>query len=986
MFTIQDTQKDNSFAEARKQTEEYKRLQEARKQTEEYKRLQEVREQNIPWKKWGPYLSDRQWATVREDYSQDGNAWNYFTHDHARSRSYRWGEDGILGISDERQHLCFAISLWNSKDTILKERFFGLTGSEGNHGEDVKEYYFYLDNTPTHSYMKALYKYPYKFPYDDLIEENNKRGKDKPEYELIDTNCFDEGYFDVVIEYAKKTPEDILIKITVWNRGSEAHPLHILPTLWFRNTWSWLGDAEREKQKPSLQRVLEKTGNNMVIKAHHGELGDYYLYCQGDTPLLFTENETNNERIFHTPNASQYVKDGINNYVVNQELDKVNPEQKGTKAAAHYNLTIKANKSRVIWLRLTDIAPDQLPDANPFGSDFKEVFDKRKKETDAFYQAITPSDFQISDEERQVQRQAFAGMLWNKQFYYYIVQDWLQGDWSYQDRKWHKIYPPQKTSEHIRNNDNTRNQKWTHLHNEDIISMPDKWEYPWYAVWDSAFHAVTFALIDPDFAKEQLCLFLEDWYIHPNGQLPSFEWNFSEGNPPVHAWGAWQVYQIEQDMYGFSDKDFLRKIFHKLNSNFNWWLEVQKIPENNLFSGGFLGLDNISLINRSHFKTDDVKIEQADGTSWMAMFCLNMLRIAIELGSQDPSSEEIEAATMFLKEFLNIANAINDMTEKNGTHLWDQKDEFYYDILSIVQENLTLEFPLKYRSLVGLIPLCAIDIFESESQECQNQIIDAFKSKFSDPNSLSQLFLPGTDFNYLRGKYESFYIADKHNNDNLEMYLSIVDFDKLQLIVKKLLDKQEFLSDYGIRSLSKVHDPNSEFGSPYSIPCFMKDMYNNVLPSRILYEPGEAGDCPVHTGNSNWRGPIWFPVNFLIIDSLYKFHDYIHDCLGDEFKVEFPTGERGRNTLEQVAVEISKRLIRIFLLDGSGKRPVYGDNPKLRQLFKTPDGQDLILFYEYFHGDTGQGLGASHQTGWTGLVANLIYQVGEYNCLNSAPS
>ncbi|NCS21784.1 MAG: glucosidase [Microcystis aeruginosa G11-06] len=983
MFTIQDTQKDNSFAEARKQTEEYKRLQEARKQTEEYKRLQEVREQNIPWKKWGPYLSDRQWATVREDYSQDGNAWNYFTHDHARSRSYRWGEDGILGISDERQHLCFAISLWNSKDTILKERFFGLTGSEGNHGEDVKEYYFYLDNTPTHSYMKALYKYPYKFPYDDLIEENNKRGKDKPEYELIDTNCFDEGYFDVVIEYAKKTPEDILIKITVWNRGSEAHPLHILPTLWFRNTWSWLGDAEREKQKPSLQRVLEKTGNNMVIKAHHGELGDYYLYCQGDTPLLFTENETNNERIFHTPNASQYVKDGINNYVVNQELDKVNPEQKGTKAAAHYNLTIKANKSRVIWLRLTDIAPDQLPDANPFGSDFKEVFDKRKKETDAFYQAITPSDFQISDEERQVQRQAFAGMLWNKQFYYYIVQDWLQGDWSYQDRKWHKIYPPQKTSEHIRNNDNTRNQKWTHLHNEDIISMPDKWEYPWYAVWDSAFHAVTFALIDPDFAKEQLCLFLEDWYIHPNGQLPSFEWNFSEGNPPVHAWGAWQVYQIEQDMYGFSDKDFLRKIFHKLNSNFNWWLEVQKIPENNLFSGGFLGLDNISLINRSHFKTDDVKIEQADGTSWMAMFCLNMLRIAIELGSQDPSSEEIEAATMFLKEFLNIANAINDMTEKNGTHLWDQKDEFYYDILSIVQENLTLEFPLKYRSLVGLIPLCAIDIFESESQECQNQIIDAFKSKFSDPNSLSQLFLPGTDFNYLRGKYESFYIADKHNNDNLEMYLSIVDFDKLQLIVKKLLDKQEFLSDYGIRSLSKVHDPNSEFGSPYSIPCFMKDMYNNVLPSRILYEPGEAGDCPVHTGNSNWRGPIWFPVNFLIIDSLYKFHDYIHDCLGDEFKVEFPTGERGRNTLEQVAVEISKRLIRIFLLDGSGKRPVYGDNPKLRQLFKTPDGQDLILFYEYFHGDTGQGLGASHQTGWTGLVANLIYQ---YNYLNSAPS
>jgi hypothetical protein len=996
MFTIQDTQKDNSFVEARKQTEEYKRLQEARKQTEEYKRLQEVREQNIPWKKWGPYLSDRQWATVREDYSQDGSAWRYFDYEQSRSRAYRWGEDGILGISDDQQRLCFALSLWNGQDKYkgekhLKERFFGLTGfdswpNQGNHMEDVKEYYFYLDNTPTHSYMKALYKYPYKFPYDDLIEENNKRGKDKPEYELIDTNCFDEGYFDVVIEYAKKTPEDILIKITVWNRGSEAHPLHILPTLWFRNTWSWLGDAEREKQKPSLQRVSEKTGNNMVIKAHHGELGDYYLYCQGDTPLLFTENETNNERIFHTPNASQYVKDGINNYVVNQELDKVNPEQKGTKAAAHYNLTIEANESQVIWLRLTDVAPDKLTDANPFGSDFKEVFDKRKEETDAFYQPITPSDFQISGEERQVQRQAFAGMLWNKQFYYYIVQDWLKGDWSYQDRKWHKIYPSDSLPDKAQSDTRKFNSKWTHLHNEDIISMPDKWEYPQYAVWDSAFHAVTFALIDPDFAKEQLCLFLEKGYIHPNGQLPSFEWNFSEGNPPVHAWGAWQVYQIEKRMYGFSDKDFLRKIFHKLNSNFNWWLEVQKIPENNLFSGGFLGLDNISLINRSHFKTDDVKIEQADGTSWMAMFCLNMLRIAIELGSQDPSSEEIEAATMFLKEFLNIANAINDITEKNRTHLWDQKDEFYYDILSIVQENLTLEFPLKYRSLVGLIPLCAIDIFESKIQESQNQIIDAFKSKFSDPNSLSQLFLPGTDFNYLRGKYESFYIADKHNNDNLEMYLSIVDFDKLQLIVKKLLDKQEFLSDYGIRSLSKVHDPNSEFGSPYSIPCFMKDMYDSVLPSRILYEPGEAGNSPVHTGNSNWRGPIWFPVNFLIIDSLYKFHDYIHDCLGDEFKVEFPTGERGRNTLEQVAVEISKRLIRIFLPDWSGKRPVYGDNSKLRQLFKTPDGQDLILFYEYFHGDTGQGLGASHQTGWTGLVANLIYKVGEYNCLNSAPS
>jgi hypothetical protein len=975
MSTTQDTQKDNSFVEARKQTEEYKRLQEARNP-------------ETPWKKWGPYLSDRQWATVREDYSLDGSTWRYFDYEQSRSRAYRWGEDGIFGISDDRQRLCFSLTLWNGKDDHLKERFFGLTGlfggdDEGNHMEDIKEYYFYLDNTPTHSYMKALYKYPYKFPYEDLREKNRQRrdakynrGEEHPEYELIDTGCFDNNsYFDVVIEYAKKTPEDILIKITVWNRGSEAHLLHILPTLWFRNTWSWSGDAEKEKQKPYLQKVAN---NVATIKAHHSELGDYYLYyqdCQGDPDLLFTENETNN--------ASPYVKDGINNYVVYQQKDKVNPEYKGTKASAHYPLNVNVENPEVIGLRLTNIAPEQLSNSDPFGSDFEEVFDKRKKEADAFYQAITPLDFKILDEERQIQRQAFAGMLWNKQFYYYIVQDWLKGDWSYQDRKWHKIYPPHDLPDKTKSATRKFNSEWTHLHNEDIISMPDKWEYPNYAVWDSAFHAVTLALIDPDFAKEQLSLFLEEWYIHSNGQIPSFEWNFSEGNPPVHAWGAWQVYQIEQDMYGFSDKDFLRKIFHKLNSNFNWWLEVQKIPEKNLFSGGFLGLDNISLINRSQFKTGDVKIEQADGTSWMAMFCLNMLRIAIELGSKDSSpqdkeTDEIATATKFLKEFLNIANAINDITEKNRTHLWDQKDEFYYDILSIVQKNLTLEFPLKYRSLVGLIPLFAVDIFESKINESSNKIIDAFKSQFFKPNSLSTLFLPETDFNYLIGKYESFYITDKSNDNNLEMYLSIVDFDKLQLIVKKLLDKQEFLSDYGIRSLSKIHDPNSEFGAAYSIPCFMKDMYKNVLPSKILYEPGEAGYSPVHTGNSNWRGPIWFPMNFLIVDSLYKFHRYIHDCLGDEFKVEFPTGERGRNTLKQVAIEISKRLIRIFLPDWSGKRPVYGDNPKLRDLFKTPDGQDLILFYEYFNGDTGQGLGASHQTGWTGLVANLIHQVAEY--------
>jgi hypothetical protein len=1000
MLTIQDTQKDNSFVAARKQTEEYKRL-------------QEVREQNIPWKKWGPYLSDRQWATVREDYSQDGSAWRYFDYEQSRSRAYRWGEDGILGISDERQRLCFALTLWNEEDELwnekdqhsekhLKERFFGLTGfdswpNQGNHMEDVKEYYFYLDNNPTHSYMKALYKYPYEFPYKKLIQENNKRGDAKysrgeehPEYELIDTGCFDNNsYFDVVIEYAKKTPEDILIKITVWNRGSEAHPLHILPTLWFRNTWSWLGDAEREKQKPSLQKVAN---NVATIKAHHSELGDYYLYCQGDTPLLFTENETNNERIFHTANASQYVKDGINNYVVNQELDKVNPEQKGTKAAAHYNLTIEADKPQVIWLRLTDVAPDQLPDANPFGSDFEKVFDKRKEETDAFYQAITPSDFPISDEERQVQRQAFAGMLWNKQFYYYIVQDWLKGDRSYQDRKWHKIYPPRKTSEHIRNND--RNKKWTHLHGEDIISMPDKWEYPYFCVWDSAFHAITLALIDPDFAKEQILLFTQPWYSKDNGQIPSCEFGFDEVNPPILSWAALKVDEIEHDIYGSPcDQKFLQLIFDNLQKTLDWWLKNNRLPkqsgetkEKYVFKAGFLGLDNISIVDRNQFLTQEtVTIEQIDATSWIAMFYLNMLTIVTKLDVEKQKERE-NSAKDFLKNFILIVHEINEIVDKNQVAFWDSNDNFYYEVLKISLEKFSLELPLKYRSILGIVPLFTVETF---GKETETDLTRNLRASFYNPESCFARFRNEEEFKYLLGEEECVDIrSDLH--ECLDLFLSIVNKKKLQNIIDKLLDEKEFLSDYGVRSLSKFHEEH-----PYQLDGMIKIVWHPEIkanpdvqpfPIEMKYEPAET-KTPVHTGNSNWRGPVWFPMNFLIIESLKKFHKYFNVCLKEkDFGVLCPSVSHHKISLEEVSIELSKKLIKIFLLDGSGKRPVYGDNPKLRELFKTPDGQDLILFYEYFHGDTGQGLGASHQTGWTGLVANLIYKVGEYNCLNSAPS
>lgn len=1013
MSITQDTKKD--FVEARKQTEEYKkRLQEARKQTEEYKRLQEAREQNVPWKKWGPYLSDRQWATVREDYSEDGNTWNYFSHDQARSRAYRWGEDGIFGISDNNQQLCFALSLWNGKDTILKERFFGLSGlfagyNQGNHMEDVKEYYFYLDNTPTHSYMKALYKYPYEFPYTKLIDENNKRkqneygGKDKPEYELIDTGCFDDGYFDVLVEYAKNTPEDILIKITVWNRISEKEEteeskknqvskektLHILPTLWFRNTWSWSADAEKEKQKLYLKQVSEKFINNVaMIKAHHDhdELGDRYLYCKdsdGEDFLLFTENETNNKRCFGTDNTNPYVKDGINNYIVSkdkdQDKDQVNDEHKGTKASAHYTFEVNAEEPKVVWLRLTNIAPDEFSNSDPFGSDFEECFEQRKKEADKFYKAITP--FTISEQEQQIQRQAFAGMLWNKQFYNYIVQDWLNGD--FKDRKSQQIYPPEKLSEARKS---LKNSAWKHFHGEDIISMPDKWEYPYFCVWDSAFHGITLALIDPDFAKEQLCLFTKPWYMNPDGQIPSCEFNFNEVNPPILAWAGLKVDEIVQNIYGYpSDQEFLPLMFDNLTKNLDWWLDKNRLVKDKyLFGAGFLGLDNISIVDRNQFlKQKAITIEQVDATSWLAMFCLNMLVILTKLDEQEQKKRE-DSAKQFLKIFISIVHEINEIVDDKQVALWDKTDNFYYEVLKISLEKFSLELPLKYRSILGIIPLFAVATFHKKYETYLTKVL---RNSFHAPDSTFIKFNNQEEFQYLLGEEECVDIRaddDPKANSQLDLFLSIVNRKKLDNIMDKLVDNKEFLSNYGIRSLSKIHEEH-----PYQLDGILNITWHpgdvQTFPIEMKYEPAET-KTPVHTGNSNWRGPIWFPMNFLIIESLKQFYEYFNICLNEkDFGVLFPSVSYNKISLKQVSTELSKRLIKIFVDDSrdhSGKRPVYGDNQKLLELCqkneKDFDGQDLILFYEYFNGDTGQGLGASHQTGWTGLVANLIYQVGEY--------
>jgi hypothetical protein len=872
------------------------------------------------WKRWGPYLSERQWGTVREDYSHDGSAWDFFPHDHARSRAYRWGEDGIAGISDNHQKLCFAIALWNGKDPILKERMFGLTGSEGNHGEDVKEYYFYLDSTPTHSYMKCLYKYPQAaFPYTQLVEENSNRGRNQPEFELLDTGVFaDNRYFDVFVEYAKNSPEDILIKISIINRGSEAKILHLLPTLWFRNTWSWIPSQE----KPFLKVAKEDTHFSLV-EASHPTLKERWLYCEGATKLLFTENETNYERLFGGRNASSYVKDGINDYLIHGRTEAVNPNRIGTKVSAHYELSIDAGEIKTVQLRLTD-SPNLT---EPFGAEFDRIFQKRIAEADEFYNRICP--FPISEDERNVQRQAFAGMLWSKQFYYYVVEEWLKGDPAGP--------PPPESRQSI------RNHEWIHLFNDDILSMPDKWEYPWFAAWDLAFHVIPLAIIDPDFAKRQLQRLTREWYMHPSGQLPAYEWNFSDGNPPVHAWAALHVYNMEKKIYGRADRRFLERVFQKLLLNFTWWINRKDVEGKNVFQGGFLGMDNIGVFDRNVELPTGGYLNQSDGTSWMGMYSLNMLAIALELAKENPAYEDI--ASKFFEHFLRIADAMNRIGEAQQA-LWDEEDGFYYDVLHFPDDRCV---SLKVRSMVGLVPLFAVETLEPETLEQ----FPGFKRRMewfieNRPNLRQNVACMQT---LGIGERRLLAICYKPPGGSEEQ-------NKLRSILDKMLDENEFLSPYGIRSVSKFHREH-----PYIFEV-------NGEQYRVDYESAESSSG-LFGGNSNWRGPIWLPMNYLIIESLQRFYQY----LGDDFKVECPTGSGVQMNLNEVAVELSKRLGRIFVKDESGRRPVY----RGMEMFQTdPHWRELILFHEYFNGDNGAGLGASHQTGWTGLVARLIQQCGEY--------
>jgi hypothetical protein len=858
--------------------------------------------------RWGPYLSERQWGTVREDYSPDGSAWDFFPHEQARSKAYRWGEDGIAGISDNHQRLCFAIALWNGEDSILKERLFGLTSTQGNHGEDVKEYYFYLDNTPTHSYMKYLYKYPQAaFPYEQLIRENQNRDRHSLEFELLDTGVFDEDrYFDILVEYAKNSPDDILVKVSITNRGSEEKQVHLLPTLWFRNTWSW----GHEREKPFLKVLCENTHTNL-IEASHSTLGQRWLYCEGETELLFTENETNLQRLFGVRNASPYVKDAINDYLVSAQKEAVNPHKTGTKVSAHYQLSIPAGSTQIVRLRLSDSSSL----TEPFGAEFERIFQERQKEADEFYHRICP--FEISPDKRNVQRQAFAGMLWNKQFYYYVIEEWLKGDPT-------EPPPPQSRL-------GGRNSEWIHLFNDDILSMPDKWEYPWFAAWDLAFHLIPLAMIDPDFAKLQLSRLTREWYMHPNGQIPAYEWSFSDVNPPVQAWAVLQIYKIEQKMYGRADKDFLERIFQKLLFNFTWWVNRKDREGKNIFEGGFLGLDNIGVFDRSSQLPIGGYLEQADATSWMGMYCLNLLEIALELAKTNSVYEDI--ASKFFEHFLYIADAM-DGIGKSEIALWDEADGFYYDALRLLDGKHCL---MKVRSLVGLIPLFAVSTIEPETF-----------SQFPGFKNRTQWFLQNrSDLTQKIACMQTPGIGERR-------LLAIPYIGKLRHILEKMLDEGEFLSPYGIRSVSKFHKEN-----PYILMV-------DGTEYRVDYEPAESS-TGMFGGNSNWRGPVWFPMNFLIIESLQKFHHY----LGDDFKVECPTGSGKMMNLKEVAIELSQRLIRLFLKDSSGQRPIYGGMQK----FQTDSHwRELILFHEYFHGDNGAGIGAMHQTGWTGLVAFLIQQ------------
>lgn len=878
--------------------------------TEEERRLEEARLRKVHWRRWGPYLSDRQWGTVREDYSAYGTAWEYFPHDHARSRAFRWGEDGIAGISDRRQLVCFALALWNGRDLILKERLFGLSSREGNHSEDVKEYYFHLDSTPTHSYMKYLYKYPQsEFPYARLVEENQRRRKESPEYELMETGVFEgDRYFDMVVEYAKATAEDILIRISAHNRGPEAAELHLLPTLWFRNTWSW----GRDNRRPRLSRG-PGVGGGAVVKCEHDYYGTRWLACEGAPELLFTDNETNFRRLYGIDNPSPFVKDGINDYVVHAISDAVNPAATGTKAAAYYRMKIAPRSGATIRLRFSD----QEPRAGMFGNPFDATFAKRLEEADAFYALRAPGG--VTEDARKVQRQAFAGLLWSKQFYHYDVRTWLEGDPAGP--------PPPPERRHARNRD------WTHLYNADVLLMPNKWEYPWYAAWDLAFHCVAVAPIDPDFAKDQLVLLLREWYMHPNGQLPAYEWALSDVNPPVHAWAAWRVYKIEKRVRGRLDRAFLERVFHKLLLNFTWWVNRKDTEGNNIFEGGFLGLDNVGVFDRSKPLPTGGTIEQSDGTSWMAMYTLNLLAMALELAQGNPAYEDV--ASKFFEHFIYIAHAMNHLGG-DGYALWDEQDGFYYDVLHLPNGA---RCHLKARSMVGLIPLFAVETLEPEGIER----LPGFKRRM-------QWFLD----NHPDAPHHI--EMRQKGSDGVRRLLSIANRHQLRRVLRSMLDENEFLSPYGIRSLSKFH-----CDQPFLLRIDGQE-------HRVDYGPAESSS-ELFGGNSNWRGPVWFPLNFLLIESLQKFHYFY----GDPFQVEFPTGSGSMKNLWEVAAQLSHRLVRIFLRDPEGRRPVFGSVEKFQV---DPHWRERILFYEYFHGENGAGLGASHQTGWTALVAKLIEQCG----------
>lgn len=880
--------------------------------SEEKNRLEAERTGDSLWRKWGPYLSERQWGTVREDYSPHGDAWEYFPHSLAKSRAYRWGEDGIAGISDDKQLLCFAIALWNGKDSILKERLFGLSSQEGNHGEDVKEYYFYLDNLPTHSYMKYLYKYPQSpFPYEQLVQENQKRSKTDFEFELIDTKIFEENrYFDIFVEYAKDTEEDLLIQITAANRGSDAAPLHLLPTLWFRNTWDW----EIGKGKPKISQ--EQNG----LKCMHEDLGEMWLYAENPNDFLFTENETN-LAIFNAKNKTPFVKDGFHEYLIHKNSDAVNPEHVGTKSCAHYDLIIEPQKSKILRLRLS-----KKPVQNPFDPRFDEILKKRIQEADEFYQSITP--FPLSEDMRNVQRQAFAGLLWNKQCYNYNIHHWIKGDPAMPPS------PPERME--------GRNHNWKHLDAYDIFSMPDKWEYPWFAAWDLAFHAITFAIIDPEFAKRQLLLLTREWYMHPNGQIPAYEWNFGDVNPPLHAWAAMRIYQIEFKRYGRKDRSFLEKIFQKLTLNFTWWVNRKDDGDRNIFEGGFLGLDNIGSFDRTLGPPAGGTLEQPDGTGWMGMYCLNLLQIALELAIEDPIYEDM--ATKFFEHFVYIADAINNVAGQ-GSGLWDEKNGFYYGTIVFPDGK---KIAMDEESIVGLIPLFAIATNHAGVHE-----------KFPDYRRRFKWFVENRP-EYLEDVGD---LSQFEKNGNV--LITLVNPSKLEKILQKALDENRFLSPFGIRAVSKYHEQN-----PFIFELDGKQF-------RLDYEPAES-TTGLFGGNSNWRGPVWLPFNFLLIESLQKFHYY----LGDDFKVEYPTGSGKKISLWEVSTAISERIINLFLKDKNGRRPVYGGIEKFQN---DPHWKDYILFHEYFHGDNGAGLGASNQTGWTALVAKLIDQYGAYHLGNISP-